>query len=59
MKNLIRKLLKEAFEDKKEDKDIVCDNCGWSWDKKDSELWDMYVCHECGHDNTEKYLHNH
>lgn len=25
--------------------------CGWSWDKKDSDPEDMYVCHKCGHDN--------
>jgi hypothetical protein len=28
--------------------------CGHSWDKKDSSKKDMYVCHECGKDNTMK-----
>jgi hypothetical protein len=36
-------------------KDIRCVNCGWEWNKKDSELWDMYVCHKCGFDNTTFY----
>jgi len=36
-------------------KDIRCINCGWEWNKKDSELWDMYVCHKCGFDNTTFY----
>jgi len=30
---------------------IICDNCGWSWDKKDGGK-DLYICHKCGHDNT-------
>ena len=32
-------------------KDITCNNCGWSWDKKDSEQHDMYICHKCGNNN--------
>jgi hypothetical protein len=36
-------------------KDIRCINCGWEWDKKDSEAFDMYVCHKCGFDNTTFY----
>jgi len=32
---------------------VTC-SCGWSWDKKDSSKKDMYVCHECGKDNTMK-----
>ena len=36
-------------------KDIRCINCGWEWNRKDSELWDMYVCHKCGFDNTSFY----
>lgn len=30
---------------------VVCDNCGWSWRLEDGGN-DMYICHECGHDNT-------
>jgi hypothetical protein len=36
-------------------KDIRCINCGWEWNKKDSEEFDMYVCHKCGFDNTTFY----
>lgn len=36
-------------------KDIQCINCGWEWNKKDSEEFDMYVCHKCGFDNTTFY----
>jgi hypothetical protein len=36
-------------------KDIRCVNCGWEWDKKDSEAFDMCVCHKCGFDNTTFY----
>ena len=37
------------------DKDIECHKCGWEWDKKDSEKFDMYVCHKCGFDNSDFY----
>ena len=30
---------------------VICDGCGWSWDKKDGGD-DLYMCHKCGHDNT-------
>jgi hypothetical protein len=36
-------------------KDIRCINCNWEWDKKDSQPFDMYVCHKCGFDNTTFY----
>jgi hypothetical protein len=26
--------------------------CGWSWNKSDSSKKDMYVCHQCGRDNS-------
>jgi hypothetical protein len=26
--------------------------CGWSWNKSDSSVKDMYVCHQCGRDNS-------
>src|SRR5210317_324818 len=32
---------------------VICDGCGWSWDKKDGGD-DLYMCHKCGHDNTPK-----
>lgn len=36
-------------------KDITCTQCGWSWNKSDSEKHDEYVCHKCGTDNEMKY----
>ena len=32
---------------------VTC-TCGWSWNKSDSSKKDMYVCHNCGKDNTMK-----
>jgi len=26
--------------------------CGWSWNKSDSSAKDMYICHECGRNNS-------
>ena len=26
--------------------------CGWSWNKSDSSVKDMYICHQCGRDNS-------
>jgi len=34
---------------------ITCSNCNWSWDKKDTQPHDAYVCHKCGTDNEMKY----
>jgi hypothetical protein len=34
---------------------IECEKCGWSWDEKDTEPHDKYVCHKCGNDNTNNY----
>jgi hypothetical protein len=33
---------------------VTCSNCGWSWNKSDSSKKDMYVCHQCGRDNSNK-----
>ena len=32
---------------------VTC-TCGWSWNKSDSSKKDVYVCHNCGKDNTMK-----
>lgn len=37
------------------EKDIVCVNCGWSWNTSDSDENDKYVCHKCDFDNTLYY----
>jgi hypothetical protein len=34
-------------------KEIICDKCGWSWDLSDGGN-DPYICHKCGHDNSEE-----
>jgi hypothetical protein len=39
------------------DTKVICDNCGWSWDKKDGGD-DLYICHKCGCDNTPKLNEN-
>ena len=31
-------------------KEVICDNCGWSWDLSEGGD-DPYICHKCGHDN--------
>jgi len=31
---------------------VTCSSCGWSWNKSDSSAKDMYICHECGRDNS-------
>ena len=31
--------------------EVICDNCGWEWDKKDGGK-DLYICHKCGHNNN-------
>lgn len=51
-----RPLLKYRIIDKVEEAvladKIECDNCGWTWMKKDGGD-DLYTCHKCGHDNEE------
>ena len=34
-----------------ESEEVVCANCDWSWNTNDSEDFDKYICHKCGHDN--------
>lgn len=48
MKELIRKILRETIKDNK----VICDGCGRSWDLSDGGD-DPYICHKCGHDNSE------
>ena len=33
--------------------EIICVNCGWSWNTNDES--DKYICHKCGFDNTLYY----
>jgi hypothetical protein len=54
MKEIIRSVLKEYTHRLNEaivgDR-IVCDDCGWAW-KIEEGGDDLYMCHQCGHDNT-------
>lgn len=34
-------------------KEVICDNCGWSWDLSEGGD-DPYICHKCGYDNEWK-----
>jgi len=34
-------------------KEVICDECSWSWDLSEGGN-DPYVCHKCGHDNSEE-----
>jgi DNA-directed RNA polymerase subunit RPC12/RpoP len=37
-----------------ETQSVECEKCGWEWDLEDGGKT-PYVCHKCGHDNTEDY----
>ena len=39
------------------DTKIICDNCGWSWNKEDGGD-DLYMCHKCDHNNMPQALEN-
>jgi len=49
-----RQLIEESNKRNLDDKRIYCSNCGWSWEKSESEPDDVYNCHECGKDNSPK-----
>ena len=37
-----------------ETQSVECAECGWEWDLSDGGK-DPYLCHKCGHDNTDDY----
>jgi hypothetical protein len=41
-----------------ENQDITCENekCGHKWNTKDSDESDKYICHICGHDNSNQIV---
>jgi len=34
---------------------ITCDDCGWQWKLQDGGK-DVFLCHECGNDNSPKFM---
>lgn len=44
LKNIILRVISEN------DKDVVCQNCSWSWDIEDDDP-EPYLCHKCGYEN--------
>ena len=34
---------------------VTCDKCGWQWKLQDGTN-DVFVCHECGHNNSPKFI---
>ena len=46
----VTKLNDEQIAEIVTDKEVICDNCGWSWNKSEGGN-DMYICHKCGTDN--------
>jgi hypothetical protein len=53
MRLTLAQLIGEIITDTK----IICDNCGWSWNKEDGGD-DLYMCHKCGHNNMPHALEN-
>ena len=53
MKLTLAQLIGEIITDTK----IICDNCGWSWNKEDGGD-DLYMCHKCDHNNMPQALEN-
>jgi hypothetical protein len=51
MRDIILKVLKEEVGKGK----VICDNCGWSW-KISEGGHDLYICHQCNHNNEPKNL---
>lgn len=37
------------------DPTINCEKCGWHWKVSQSDPSDLYICHNCGFDNSYKY----
>jgi hypothetical protein len=53
MKILITEKQKINLLEKISNQEVICDNCGWSWDLSDGGD-DPYICHKCEGDNSEK-----
>jgi|TARA_R110000822_G_scaffold58995_1_gene147314 hypothetical protein len=55
--NLLSEVIRYAFAEIVTNTKIICDNCGWSWNKADGGD-DLYICHKCNHNNTPNALEN-
>ena len=55
--NLLSEVIRYAFAEIVTNTKVICDNCGWSWNKADGGD-DLYICHKCGHNNTPHALEN-
>lgn len=53
MKILITEKQKTKLIEKISNQEVICDNCGWSWDLSDGGD-DPFICHKCGHNNSEE-----
>ena len=36
--------------------EITCEKCDWHWLASESNKSDLFVCHECDHDNESSYV---
>lgn len=53
MKIVITENQKKKLLEKISNREVICDNCGWSWDLSDGGD-DPFICHKCGHNNSEE-----
>jgi tRNA(Ile2) C34 agmatinyltransferase TiaS len=53
MKIIVRETQLTRIIEKVTKEKVICDECGWSWKLSEGGK-DPYICHKCGHDNSEK-----
>lgn len=53
MKIIVRETQLARIVEKITKEKVICDKCGWSWKLSEGGK-DPYICHKCGHDNSEK-----
>ncbi len=53
MKIVITENQKKKLLEKISNQEVICDNCGWSWDLSDGGD-DPYICHKCGNNNSDE-----
>lgn len=50
LKEEISKIREIMLQEKVTKKEVICDNCGWTW-KLSEGGHDKYICHKCNHNN--------